>query len=374
MALREESFVDTAWSQRCDRVKQAILAADADIVCLQELRALTVNGTMQQPEAFLASIEGYRFVLQYRSPNHSSFGQAILYKTHRFFELNTIKRWLSSTPTVYSESWPSPTTPHHLRASIVTGLHLGVCPPAALDSGLHADYASFWVFNTHFNCEETVKTKSCDALIGIVEQTIEPNQPFLVCGDFNFFPDKVGPMQRGILMETGGYQDLGQNAVSSQTNTRLEATFVGYLHDTGRARDPFTSQSRLDHVFGSAHWHVQSSPILYTETFIDGVDGHAPELSAPNMLPSDHLPLLVSLGPSPPAAVAQSSSASAMAITEEAAPVNICTICNDAPLNRTIVPCGHAACQSCIDTWMKRNKTCPFCRADISMTIPRYNN
>jgi endonuclease/exonuclease/phosphatase family metal-dependent hydrolase len=381
MALREEDYPETQWQNRYERVRELVLRSGADIVCLQELRTLPVNGKPQSPEAFLASIEGYHFVLQYRSPNPLAFAQAILYKADRFYEVNSAKRWLSPTPKKYSESWPTDAVFPHLRSSIVIGIQLALidADEEALSSKLDEGHLSFWVFNTHFNCDEDVKTNSCIALQEIVQE-VAGEEPFVLTGDFNFFPDKDGLFQHTLLREAG-FRDLGVNAVTSQTRRPLTTTFIGYQHDKHRSRDVFASQSRLDHVFGSRHWHVQSTPLLITETMMPQFDNVGlAELTQPNSLPSDHLPLYVVLGGSPPPPPPSQRPVVIPAEKEVAQPLPSasppsCDICSDEPQNRTLVPCGHAACVGCIDQWFakQKKKICPFCRTEVTLVIPRYH-
>ncbi|KAL4729390.1 hypothetical protein ACLX1H_003807 [Fusarium chlamydosporum] len=46
-----------------------------------------------------------------------------------------------------------------------------------------------------------------------------------------------------------------------------------------------------------------------------------------------------------------------------------CQIKSDAePLDETnfsLMPCGHAACSYCLETWFRTQDTCPFCRVDL---------
>lgn len=368
MALREEDYDNTKWTNRCARVRAVLEQSNADVICLQELRTLPVDGQAQTPEQFLSSIKGYRFCLEYRSPNPLSFGQAILYKADRFFALSTCKRWLSDTPTVFSESWPSDSALPHLRTSIVSGVHLAVMnKDDVLAGALDSAVSSFWVFTTHYNLAEYVKTRSCHATIEIVKSlTSADNTPWVLTGDLNFFPDGDGDTQRALLT-SAGFRDLGQKAVTSQGGVPLDATFVGFEHDLHRKPSPFTSASRLDHIFASAPFEVVSNPILITNTMNPQLDGAIAELSSPNSLPSDHLPLLVEIGMPVP-----SNPIVADTFAQSSTPV--CDICSMNPLNRTIVPCGHAICDGCAEQWFATKNHCPFCRTDKMMVIPRYSN
>jgi len=39
-----------------------------------------------------------------------------------------------------------------------------------------------------------------------------------------------------------------------------------------------------------------------------------------------------------------------------------CSICTDTIYRIGVLDCGHSFCRGCIDTWFKKNKTCPECR------------
>merc|ERR1711977_595370 len=43
-----------------------------------------------------------------------------------------------------------------------------------------------------------------------------------------------------------------------------------------------------------------------------------------------------------------------------------CVICKDFLVKTTaIVPCGHIACRDCLKQWLKRDRSCPVCRAAV---------
>ena len=271
-AVREEAFEKTKWVNRSCRVKALIKEVDADIVCLQEFRLLP--GVDEMPEQFLASFR-YRFVIDYRNASPMAFGQAILYDPKKFYALKTVKKWLSATPDVISDICG--------HGSIVSGVQF--C--RVHDGKVISDAAPFWVFNTHFGLQEELKTQSCHVILKIVEELVPEDQCALICGDFNFFPDRDGNKQREIL--TAKWTDFG-NAVTL-SGKPLEGTFVGYEHDEFKA-DLNNMVSRLDHVFGCGHigtFTLAKNPVLYTKTMLEV----EPEELTTRDYPSDHLPLVV---------------------------------------------------------------------------------
>ncbi|EDV53916.1 uncharacterized protein LOC6554348 [Drosophila erecta] len=44
----------------------------------------------------------------------------------------------------------------------------------------------------------------------------------------------------------------------------------------------------------------------------------------------------------------------------------LCPICHDAFNTPTVLGCGHIFCDECVQTWFKREQTCPMCRAKVS--------
>ncbi|ALC47433.1 CG13605 [Drosophila busckii] len=45
---------------------------------------------------------------------------------------------------------------------------------------------------------------------------------------------------------------------------------------------------------------------------------------------------------------------------------SVCPICHDSYNSPIILECGHIFCDECVQTWFKREQTCPMCRAKVS--------
>lgn len=287
---REEQHINTQWINRMERVKAMIDSHEADIVCLQEMRE--IEGAPSDAR-FLSQFDQYRFVIGYRNPSFPSpaapketaFAQATLYNYKKMFPLQSFSKWLSDTPDVPSDTWaPNPAT---ARGAMV------LCTQFQLtyQGRIVKNTSPFWVFNVHFELGEEEKTKSCYKLLEIID-SVAKGQPYIVCGDFNFFPPNLIPTSRGkeqreILTQV--MKDLGKDALTP-SGRFIEGTFVGYEHDKFKA-DLNEIITRTDHIFGSQTVEKIGEALVDTRTMRDP----EPQELTTRDLPSDHLPLIVTV-------------------------------------------------------------------------------
>lgn len=277
-ACREEKYENTKWNNRYERVVKLILEVDADIVCLQEMRKLdTSKITVQQ---FLVLFdEQYDYDLRYRNPTRLAFGQVVMWKREKFFPLKKEVRWLSETPEKVS-IFNGFTNLEANHGTILHGLQLALVK----DGAIVDDKKFLWIFNTHLALNEEIKTKCCNLLPNLIE-TLSEGQPWLLTGDFNFFPDKDGDKQRKILTDFG-FVDQCKGAKTLK-GTEIEGTFVGFEQDEFKD-DLKNLTSRLDHIFSNT-LISGSNPIIYTKTCLE----EEPEELTTRDYPSDHLPLVL---------------------------------------------------------------------------------
>jgi endonuclease/exonuclease/phosphatase family metal-dependent hydrolase len=216
------------------------------------------------------------FVVDFRNSQPISMGQAILYKKSRFYQAEHIKRWFSNTPFIPSDD------------SDGFGYILnGICLLPVLNTKIISPIKPLWIYNTHFPLNEEQKTKCCL----ILKELIDKDKTFILCGDFNFFPDFDGDKQRNSL----GFKDLGKDAKTLKGSISIEGTFIGYTHDLFHA-DFKKMVSRLDHVFSSENVEKVEDSILVNKTMISEVDNDLSfEFDNKRRYPSDHLPLLVKI-------------------------------------------------------------------------------
>lgn len=278
MSFREEKFEETTWERRMHKIERFINESGYDVISLQEMRQLAGH---VDPIEWLSQFENYNFVCMRRNPDKLAFGQAVLYKKDRFFLVESLQRWYSSTPEVPSDDWTFELEGKHGYGSTFIGVKLCCVDGRDVELG-----SEFWVFNTHFNCfNEIIKTRSVEMLREMLP-TIASGKPFILSGDFNFFPDKDGHQQLQNL------STIGTRVTGFQTESGrvIEGTFVGYEQDEFKTPDPKNPHSILDNIILSGFgW---SDPKTSTKTF---EDVEPDELSERNKLPSDHLPLIVTV-------------------------------------------------------------------------------
>lgn len=269
-AARDEEHEMTRWSRRAPRVAALIRKSQADIVCLQELRNFPGQPSV---ETWLAQFSDvYHYELAYRNPTALAFGQAVLYRKDRFFAQDANRHWFEGS----------------LMLVVQLREHA---------SGKVVDKSALMVGNVHFPMEEAAKLSLAKFVT-----TKKADDTSILCGDFNFFPDMPGcDEQRATIARV--FQDLGKGAIASQDGRPLEGTFVGFDHDEMKAPMGHELVGRLDHIFGM-HMELVTPPLLFTETML----AEEPKELQVRDLPSDHLPLVVTLrrvAPASQAAVAE---------------------------------------------------------------------
>ena len=226
-ARRDEEHEETKMDVRFGKIFSVIQAADADIVCLQELR--TLETSRYGVKDFVTGLMdlGYDVAYEYYTPRKSSFALAIAYRRDKFFP-SYLKKY-----TYHAVSGENPGAESNL---IYFGIRFrDVRGPGA---------PSFWIFSTHLAMEEGRKWEAVNKLKKrFLADTW--TEPFLIAGDYNFFDDRDGGAQRTALL-SHGLTDLA-HPVSTPDGSVLSGTFIGFDHDEHKCAPE--AMSRLDHVF-----------------------------------------------------------------------------------------------------------------------------
>lgn len=248
-ANREDRYPETTWDKRSPAVKALIKRANADIVCLVELRALKTS--RETPEQFIASFPEYAAVSRPYSYHHDCFTMAVFYKRELLFAMDTRVVMLGEDP-------------------VATKLLMFT------DFVIKATGTRFTVGVTHFDLPEEAKWRSVE--ITTRELLAQP-LPTFVYGDYNFFDDRDGVAQRNKMLEH--FPDLAAPLPFIEPAVRYSGTFVGFPHD--EFKKPAGGYSRLDHVFSHG---ITAGPASFP--FIDEyqLDNSS---YATYTYPSDHL-------------------------------------------------------------------------------------
>lgn len=141
------------------------------------------------------------------------------------------------------------------------------------------------ICNTHLGLHRDEKTFSIQLGLQLLENKFKDN-PLLWCGDFNFFEDDGGSAHRALITDAG-YQDTLEKLTDTKGND-LNGTFVGYSVDGPLTPKTKATLSRLDGIFTRNINHSAKAQCIVA---IDLAD----DLSNRDELPSDHLPILLSI-------------------------------------------------------------------------------
>lgn len=317
-ATREQAVEETNWMNRYGRVIAMIKKIDADIINLQEMRFLDECISVPMFLAQVCNEMDYECIVQYRNGSKKAFGQAICYRRSKFLRTKTYELWLNSRGGIHS----GPTDAGGQKESLLFGCRLHFLNA---DGTVNYRQPPLEVFNAHFPMGEAEKTACAREIAAYFSrQQCEHDHDGLsgrivMTGDFNFFQDRDGEMQRSIITDAG----FADSAKGARTANGFEplGTFVGYGHDAFRAAlpylvrpingssldDPIDNQldpekflpSRLDHIFVNQHFAVNPldqttnvyNPRIYPNTMLD----KEPAELTSRQTPSDHLPLSVIL-------------------------------------------------------------------------------
>ncbi len=255
-ARREEAFEETKFDVRWPHLKKLIQDADADILCLQELRNLETSKISVTELLYQVSQLGYDYKHAYYGPDQIAFAQVIFYKRDKLFITGMDILLLP----LASEENPGLTR-------IVLSLKLRV-----IGTG-----KEFYVCTTHFGLEEHEKEASCRVLKAYLEAFTQKGLPYLCAGDYNFFDDRDGVKHRAIMLETS--KDLAYPLANAS------GTFMGFKHDA--FNQPYEKMSRLDHIFVND----KVLPVASEKAYVFG----DLELVRKREYPSDHLMIVVNV-------------------------------------------------------------------------------
>lgn len=261
------------WNNRENKVIKMIEKINPDILMLQELRLLDNCKTNNE---FLSLFKEFDFHRSGRNPTKLAMQQATGWNINKFFASETLTRWLTSTPTI-----PSDTNPKGWGSiALFTKLY------SHIDGKICTQYKPFWVINVHYPLSETDKMDCSFYLVKLINEICGEDN-YIIGGDFNTFYNLDGEKQISHLIDNlpSVPVDVSNIIRTSQTNRECGGTFVGTSLDNFRAT--FPNLGHLDHIILPARI-VCDIAIAHTETH-DIIEPE--ELSERDNLPSDHLPI-----------------------------------------------------------------------------------
>ncbi len=240
------------WSLRIKHLQETVVLAHADLVGLQEL------GSWNDVQDFQSVLPNHKPVV-FENASLNRYDAVFFYYADRFTLIQQGGFWLSKHP--YSgglRNWNIPSMPRHLNWALLEEKETG---------------KRFIFSNTHFDNNIPNQEKSAELVIREFSQRFK-NIPIIFAGDMNSSP------------ETEAYKKLS----ATYSDIKLENTFS--LSHVRAAAEPAHAESagvpdNIDHVFvGNASFRVTSWAQWRNSYRSDrGVE----------MMPSDHLPIIVEL-------------------------------------------------------------------------------
>lgn len=279
-SIQDEKSESSKFCQRIDKIIDTIVKLDCDILGINELRQYhDINNELAYPNNFLGKIKNnYSYVYEYMNNSDLSFANGQIYKRDKVFPVKTIKYWLSETPDYPSDSW----------GNGYGRILLGVKYNPIIDDKINIS-SSLWIYNVHLGLGEKEKNECVKLIPNLIEKD-NNNEPFVLMGDFNFFDDLDGKIQRKTLIDSGMI-DVGENTYfSCDTTKKCFGTFIGFDYDPYKLNfssllDTNNKPSRLDNIFCSSNINYEN-----VNVFVD-----SEEQIINRETPSDHLPLTCSI-------------------------------------------------------------------------------
>jgi hypothetical protein len=240
------------WDNRAESLAQMINECGADIICVLEMRNLQNS---KIPVRKFLSMLNYDYEYVYYCEYNLSFAMAILYKSDKFYVLDSDRFHLHNNPG---------------NDKIMFGLKFKV----------KGSNNGFWVYGTHFAIDEPSKWEGVNK---IIERFGNAEYPVIIAGDFNFFDDLEGIPQRNKMLTA--FEDLAFPLKD------LDGDFYGYSGDVGKRKvvqegNRIKGMSRLIHIFSK---NIQKLEMATAYKW-------TPEMILNETYPTDHLAIMMKVG------------------------------------------------------------------------------
>ena len=154
----------------------------------------------------------------------------------------------------------------------------------------------FWVVTTHMNIPKVNNFAETNFINENIEK-ITANEPYILTGDFNYFPEIGRSEEQNQIMAKSHIDCFSKDVFEYDTDTELKTTFVGFINDDFRNHNIYTNINRLDRVYvNKKHDTVLkiTNKTIDTRLFLsDGTKYYEEENKIDRYdFPSDHFPLL----------------------------------------------------------------------------------
>lgn len=279
---------------RADRLIEHFHALDADVLALSECRDTPEgDGCPALPiAAFLARAAGTRYTIVNQN------GAATPSSPAKAFYLSILVDHakllvLSSTMVPLGGSLTSQLTPGTFNRTLHA---LRLVARNADDGSVAKGAQPFWVVTTHLNIPKEPNTAEVRWVVDNLHK-ITGGEPYVLMGDFNFFPDPGRSEEQEAIM-AADHDDVFADARDTVTGLPFLRTFVGFSNDPYRCADIYSTAEppgRLDRVYifrGDTRLRV-TEPLIDTRLFLGG------ELVGYRKgrweFPSDHFPLVMTV-------------------------------------------------------------------------------
>lgn len=303
--LRAESnpkWANFTWAARKASVIDTILAADASIVCLQELRAQSMHDIISDDRIYAK----YGFTYGQTNNTDMSFYLLTMWKKTEWLHNSSLIMWMN-----YGNDcthWcREPNGNGFGCIALNTILEPAVFPPETPGP----NYSGFEILNVYMGLPEKereaesrfVAAWSCMNLYNIDS---------IICGDFNSFPDAKGEEFTKIIEGSGVNNTVPYGRVIPMYNEPIYGAVIGtqipYPYDTfikykgtdheKKCPEEGDFGNRLDHIFISKSLknvvtHLYSRMTNGKFATVGDMCYHS-EDTAPRF-PSDHIPILATL-------------------------------------------------------------------------------
>lgn len=144
-------------------------------------------------------------------------------------------------------------------------------------------------FNTHLDHKGEIAREKSVELLALLQGRLSLKSPFLILGDFNFYPEQGGDRLYQQMLSFG-LQDVRDLCEESYGP---DGTWIGWEYDSTRSGEGKIGD-RLDHFFTAGSLFVKRCGVIQSSLREKRVVTNFP-VDRFRLFPSDHLPIAVDL-------------------------------------------------------------------------------